>query len=137
MFYFLYDHTLIYNKTSLALGNNRPKILVQLEDHVLRAIISLSEGMSREKAIDTLYTQILALKEDLANDEVALAWFDLARAPCDFPSTPPKSKFSSSLLADDPFAFRNCSPNNQVMQFFKEGFHGRFNTYIMDNQAKC
>jgi hypothetical protein len=62
------------------LGNDRPQILVQLEDYVLRAIVDISEGKATEDAIDTLYLQVLSLQEDLGNDDVASNWFH--------PSTP-------------------------------------------------
>lgn len=68
------------NQIFLALGNNRPQILVRLEDHVLQAIIGISEGKSREDAMDTLYTQILPLEKDLTNDDDALNWFNICMA---------------------------------------------------------
>lgn len=67
----------------LTLGNNRPQILVQLEDSVLHAIIAISKGESSEVAIDGLHSQIESLEEDLRNDSEALNWFNLAK-----PSTP-------------------------------------------------
>ena len=111
------------------LGNNCPKILLQLEDCVLQAIMALSDGTSREKAMDTLYSEILALKNDLANDEIALSWFDLSRALSGFPSTPPKSGFSSSDLVDDPFAVSKDLSKGQVPQLFNDAFHGVFSFF--------
>lgn len=61
-----------------ALGNDRPQILVQLEDHVLHAVIHISEGKATQDAIDTLYSQILSLQEGLASDLVASNWFNLS-----------------------------------------------------------
>ena len=85
------------NEIFAALGNDRPKILIELEDHVLQAIIGISEGISIEGAMDNLYAQILSRQEDLANDDVALTWFNLGcdglaipstTQPLDIPSTP-------------------------------------------------
>jgi len=95
---------------------------------VLRAIISLSEGESREKAMETLHLQLSNLRDDLVKDEVALAWFDLARNLSSEPSTPPplETGFPSSLPADDPFSSFDSSPNAQLRFFFQERFPGRF-----------
>jgi len=97
MFRFLSLHLLIKNKIFLALGNDRPQILVQLEDHVLQAIIGISEGKSREDAMDSLYSQILALEKDLDNNDDALNWFNLCTAV--IPPTPEPSEIPSAPLA--------------------------------------
>jgi hypothetical protein len=89
---------LIFFKTFLTLGNNRPKILVQIEDCVLHAIVELSKGKSRDNTMDALYSQLFSLKDVLRNDEGALAWFDFATASSAIPSTP-----SPSSLAPIPF----------------------------------
>jgi hypothetical protein len=75
-------------KIFVALGNDRPQILITLEDHVLQAIIGISEGMSIQDAMDKLYSQIKSLQDDLADDVVALSWFNLTSPPSDIPSTP-------------------------------------------------
>ena len=46
----------------MALGNNRPQILLRLEDCVLNAVISITEGKTRENIIDDLYSQISSLE---------------------------------------------------------------------------
>ena len=73
-------------KTFFALGNDHPQILVKLEDCVLQAIISISEGKSHEYAMDTLYSELFSMEKDLAKDNA-------------IPSTPPPSKFPSKSLA--------------------------------------
>ena len=86
-------------KTFFALGNDHPHILVKLEDCILQAIISISEGKSREYAMDTLYSELFSIKKDLAKDNEALTWFNLATAPFAIPSMPPPSRFPSKSLA--------------------------------------
>ena len=96
MFYVIYKHLLTVEKTFFAFGNDRPHILIKLENCVLQAIIGISEGNSRENAMDILYSELSSLYDDLAKDDVAMAWFDIARAPTAIPSTPPPSEFPSS-----------------------------------------
>jgi hypothetical protein len=79
-------------KIFLSLGNDRPEILVRAEDCVLKAIISISEGKPRESVMETLYSQLFPLQNDLLNDSKSLAWFDLATAPSATPSTPRPSE---------------------------------------------
>jgi len=90
MIRFFHFHLLTIFKAFLALGNDRPQILLQLEDCVLQAIISISEGKVRENAMETLYTQLLSLEKDLVKDAEALAWFNMVKVPFT-PSTPPPS----------------------------------------------
>jgi hypothetical protein len=71
------------------LGNNRPEILVKLEDSVIRAILDISQGISTEAVLDTLYHQIELLQKDLAIDHEALDWFNLSRPAFSAPLTPP------------------------------------------------
>jgi hypothetical protein len=78
-----------------ALGNNRPQILVQLEDHVLQAVVDILDGKSCDNAVDNLYSQILSLEDDLANDHEALEWFNLSKSASSIPFTPPPSEFPS------------------------------------------
>jgi len=110
----------------LALGNDRPQILVQLEDYVLQAIIALSEGKSRETVVDALHAQFSSLKKELDNDEAALAWFDLEKIPVDVLSTPPPSYFVSNPSAA--FEFFNPMPSvqGQISKIFKDTFQGWF-----------
>jgi len=83
-----------------ALGNERPEILVRLEDCVLEGIIAISEGKPREEAMHMLHSRISTLMKDLAKDDSALSWFNLfndafpvhpTTTPSDFPSTPSSS----------------------------------------------
>jgi hypothetical protein len=90
-------HLLMILKVFQALGNDRPQILVQLEDCVIQAIISISEGKLRENAMETLYSQLLSLEKDLVNDSKALAWFRLATASSATPSTPRPSSAGMSI----------------------------------------
>jgi hypothetical protein len=84
---------MMMNQTFLALGNKRPQIIVELEDFVLEAVISISEGRSRESAMDKLYSQLSSLEDNLVKDDEAMSWFNLATAPFFIPSTPPPSEF--------------------------------------------
>jgi hypothetical protein len=79
----------------VALGNDRPGILIRLEDHVLQAIIDISEGKSRDESIGALYSLILPLEKDLENDDNALNWFNLSKTATSIPSTPTPSDFPS------------------------------------------
>ena len=87
-------------KIFAALGNDRPKILIELEDYVLQAIIGISEGISVEDAMDNLYAQILSRQEDLANDDVALTWFNLSRDSLAIPSTTQPLDLPSTAFAE-------------------------------------
>lgn len=59
-------------KIFLALGNERPQILVQLEDCVIEAIVAISEGNSRESTMQKLYSQLSCLEKTLTDDKDAL-----------------------------------------------------------------
>ena len=83
-----------------ALGNNRPEILIWLEDQVLHAIIDISEGKPREDAMSTLYSQIRSKEKELADDDAALNWFNLHTTPSSKTTTP--EIFSTPLGIDDP-----------------------------------
>jgi len=72
-----------------ALGNDRPQILIDLEDCVLKGIIAISEGTSREEAMQALYLQISSLSKDLSKDDKALSWFNLSSDAQAAPTTPP------------------------------------------------
>jgi hypothetical protein len=112
----------------LSLGNDRPQILIQLEDFVIRAIIALSEGKSMEKAMDDLHSQLSSLVVDLRKDAVALAWFNLEKPPLENPSNPPPYEFPSTHTAADSFNFFNPLPNapRGGTNFIKETFQGQF-----------
>lgn len=90
-----------------ALGNDRPQILIELEDHVIRAIIGISEGKSREDAMGFLYSQIQSLQKDLANDDNALNWFNLTKATSSIPPTPPPSKIPFTPLPKMPVVVKD------------------------------
>jgi hypothetical protein len=82
-------------KVFVALGNDRPPILVKLEDSVLEAIIAISEGKSSENVLDTLYSQVILLEEDLKNDSNAMNWFNLLTPSFSAVPTPPTPSFSA------------------------------------------
>jgi hypothetical protein len=88
---------LIIIKIFIALGNDRPEILVKLEDRVLEAIIAISEGKSSENALDCLYSELSLLENDLTSDVDAMGWFNLMKAGFSIPPTPPPSVFPSVL----------------------------------------
>ena len=83
----------------IVLGNDRPQILVQLEDHVLQAIMSISEGNSRDDVIDTLYSQLISLEKDLANNNEAMKWFNFAIASSSIPLTTAMLELPSTPMA--------------------------------------
>ena len=87
---------LTIKKVFEALGNERPQILIQLEDCVLDGIVALSEGVPREEAMHTLYSKMSSLKMDLDNDDNALSWFNFSSNAFAIPSTPATSEFSST-----------------------------------------
>jgi hypothetical protein len=82
-----------------ALGNNRPQILIKLEDCVLQTVIDISEGKPHEVALDCLHSQLAFLEKDLANDKDAMTWFDLSTAATSGTSAPPLFKFPSPPLS--------------------------------------
>ena len=82
-------------KVFIALGNDRPQILVKLEDSVLEAIIAISEGKSSENALDALYSQVVLLEKDLKSDNDAMNWFNLVTTCSSALPTPPASVFPS------------------------------------------
>jgi hypothetical protein len=98
VYFFSYQLFTIY-KIFLTLGNDRPKILVKLEDCVLQAIFDISEGMSTEPVIDALFLKIESLQDDLGKDDEALKWFDLYRPAFSTPLTPPPSELRPTPLA--------------------------------------
>ena len=69
-----------------------------MEDCVLKGIIAISEGVPREKAMGTLYSELLSLKMDLDNDKNALSWFSLSPDTSPVPSIPTNSDFPSTPL---------------------------------------
>jgi hypothetical protein len=85
-------------KVFIALGNDRPQILFDLEDKVLEAIISICEGRSREDVMETLCSQLRALEQKLVEDEAALTWFDFNNAAASSSSTPLPSEGQSNPL---------------------------------------
>jgi hypothetical protein len=82
-----------------ALGNERPQILVRLENYVLDAIVSISEGKSRENVMQDLYSQMLPLENDLRNEPSAMAWFDFSTPSAPASSTPELSEYPSTPFA--------------------------------------
>jgi hypothetical protein len=91
--------TFTTNQIFQALGNERPQILVRLENYVLDAIVAISEGKSRENVMHDLYSQILPLENDLRNESSAMAWFDFSTAFVPVSSTPELSEYPSTPSA--------------------------------------
>jgi hypothetical protein len=89
-------YLLMIIKIFVGLGNDRPPILIQLEDHVLNAILAISEGRLPEDVINTLYSEIVSLEKNLGNDQGALHWFKLSLP---IPPTPPSSTFPLTPLS--------------------------------------
>ena len=92
-------HLFTPSKIFLALGNNRPKILVKLEDCVLQAVLEIAQGKSTEGVIDGLCSQVESLHEDLGNDDEALNWFNLCSPAFSAPMTPSASNLRPNRLA--------------------------------------
>lgn len=96
-----------------ALGNNRPEILIRLEDHVIQAIIAISEGKSLDDALDNLHSQFLPLEKDLANDKDALTWFKLSTTAS-----------SISLTATSTTSEFPCTPLSTMPNIIKDKLRG-------------
>lgn len=60
------------------MGNNRPKSLTAIEDHILSAAIRLSHGDDLEATMSQLQTEITGCEDALTRDLEAANWFDLA-----------------------------------------------------------
>jgi hypothetical protein len=90
---------LMTNKMFIALGNDRPQILVRLEDHVLQAIIRVLEGNLRDYVMATLYSEITSLEKDLADDDKAMNWFNFAIASSPIPLANTTLEFPSKPMA--------------------------------------
>jgi hypothetical protein len=88
----------LFPKVFIALGNDRPQILVDMEDKVLQAIISICEGKSRDDVIKTLSSELRPLETKLIENEDALTWFDFSNAAASSSSTPPPCEARSDPL---------------------------------------
>jgi hypothetical protein len=87
-------------KLFIALGNNRPPILVQLEDYVLQGIVGVMEGRSHEDVLDTIFSQIESIEDHLTGNEDALNWFSLySMDPVSASPRPPPSGIPSTPVA--------------------------------------
>lgn len=73
----------------LTLGNNRPQILVKLEDLVLQAILNICEGQSTQRIVVSLSHDIELFQTDLASNNEAVNWFNLSRPAVSPPLTTP------------------------------------------------
>lgn len=135
MFYVIYRHLLTIEKTFFVFGNDRPEILVKLENCVLQAIVDISEGKSREIAMDALYSQLSSLYGDLAKDNVALGWFDIATATTAAPSTPPPSEFPSSPSGGSVYDVFNplAIDKSAVVNLFNNMFQGQLPPSFVDS----
>lgn len=92
---FLFRKLSTITEMFIALGNNRPQVLVNVEDKVLEAIVAVSDGMSPQKVLDVLYSEVFLLEKDLSSDVEAMSWFDLFTDDFSIP-TPPPSAFHST-----------------------------------------
>ena len=105
----------------ITLGNDRPPILIRLEDEVLQAVIAISQGKSRQDVMQTLHSQLESLEKDLAADDRALNWFNLPTAPASISSTPPPSEvqFTPPVLPNmvPPPAYDTVIPNTLQEKF--------------------
>ena len=100
-------------QTFVALGNNRPQILVKLENCVLGAIMDISQGKSRDNAIENLYSQLSSMEDELCRDNDALTWFNLGLASKSS-STSQSTSFSNShpfSPSTPPPAYATPDPN--------------------------
>jgi hypothetical protein len=95
----VYSKAHVCQKIFSALGNNRPQILVQIEDFVLQAIISISEGKPCDEVLDTLCSQVSSSENSLQEDEVAMNWFNFSTSDLDIPSRPIPSEIPSTPFA--------------------------------------
>jgi hypothetical protein len=85
----------------VALGNNRPPILVMLEDGVLECIVAICEGNSTQYVLDRLHSQLLLLESDLTKDGNAMQWFNLSTVGASMPPTPPHSHDAEDVVSND------------------------------------
>jgi len=76
--------------------------------------------------MEILYSQLSSLNKDLANDDGALSWFNLAKAPSSIPSTPQQSEIPSTP-STGPFNIFNPLSYVQgvVPNIFKDRFQGQ------------
>jgi hypothetical protein len=96
MFWLVFWKLSTITQMFMALGNDRPHILVELEDRVLEGIIAITEGVSPESVLDKLYSQLSLLEKDLSNDVDAQNWFNLLTGSFSMPPTPSSSVFPST-----------------------------------------
>ena len=99
------NYLLTIGKTFVALGNNRPQILVNLEDKILEGIIAISEGSPTENVLDSIYSEMLLAEKDIRSDVDAMKWFDLLTADISIPPTPPPSVFPPTTSTAAPPIF--------------------------------
>lgn len=85
--------TNLLHKIFHRLGNNRPEILITIEDQILHAIDDISRGAALLPVIRQLYQSIESSQLSLVNDRVALNWF------CLFVPTENLDGDASSLLS--------------------------------------
>jgi hypothetical protein len=109
--YFSSCYLILVTKAFIALGNNRPHTLIQLEDCILNGILAISAGKSSEDAIDMIYSQIPSLEKGLRTDEVALKWFNLFMTPISSPSTPAPNLLND-VFRGDSYSLLNGSLSN-------------------------
>ena len=115
-------------KTFVTLGNDRPHILVELEDSVIEAVITISEGKSCENVMDNLYSKLSSLQESLEKDEKALDWFNCMTDPDPSrPSTPLRTETSTATYRPStptPSDFNPIPREGQSPNIFMPNFQG-------------
>lgn len=73
-----YDWSQLIN-TWVALGNNKPPLLLEIEQMILREVLATSAGLqSPMEALDTLHTELPWKEIDKVN-ELDDSWFDLGK----------------------------------------------------------
>jgi hypothetical protein len=131
----------LFLKVFIALGNDRPQILFDLEDQVLLAIASICEGRSREDVMENLCSQLRALESKLVEDEDALTWFHFDHAAHARSSTPPPEHQSKFLPGTHPLPMliihSTIIHTTVTPQIPKGNFPGQCQTFIAKGGKKC
>jgi hypothetical protein len=99
--------------------------------------MAILEGNSRENTMDSLYSQIFSLQNELAKDEKALSWFNLVTVTPAVPCTPELSQFSSSPSNGLPFPLFNHFPGVQgaVARIWGQRFQGGSSLFQIGSQS--
>lgn len=79
------------------LGNKRPKSLIQIENHILMAAMTLSHGEDLAETMTSLHMQIKGCEDMLTRDLEACNWFDLS-IPTDLLNCQPSQSLPSAEI---------------------------------------